>query len=95
MTISGGEHLPDDPTTIGDRDVRAWHSRSGQWLVRVSAALASRLQWAGFASGWPRAHLALLGFVLVLTAALIVGRPSAGWGSLVRRVGSKQPARAA
>lgn len=37
----------------------------------------------------------LLGFVLVLTAALIVGRPAAGWGSLVRRVKAKQPARAA
>jgi drug/metabolite transporter (DMT)-like permease len=37
----------------------------------------------------------LLGFVLVLTAALIVGRPAAGWGSLVRRVNAKQPARAA
>lgn len=36
----------------------------------------------------------LLGFVLVLTAALIVGRPAAGWGSLVRRARTKAPARA-
>ena len=75
MPDSTRPRTPDD--TIGARDLTAWHTRFGQWLVGVFAGLArvSRPAARRVAS-WSSAHLAFVVFAvvaLVVMAVLVEG----------------------
>lgn len=66
---------PDD--TIGARDLTAWHTRSGQWLVGVFAGVARASRPAARrVVSWSSAHVAFVVFALVallVMAALVDG----------------------
>ncbi|HET7800774.1 MAG TPA: phosphatase PAP2 family protein [Humibacillus xanthopallidus] len=66
---------PDD--TIGARDLTAWHTRFGRWLVSVFTALARTVRpAAGRVVDWSAAHLAFVIFAVVslgLMALLVEG----------------------
>ena len=66
---------PDD--TIGARDLTAWHTRVGRWLVDVFAALARASSPAAQrVASWSSAHLAFVVFAvtaLVVMVALVEG----------------------
>jgi undecaprenyl-diphosphatase len=68
-------HTPDD--TIGARDLTAWHTRLGRWLVGVFAAVARASRpTARRVSSWSAAHVAFVVFTvvaLVVMAALVEG----------------------
>ncbi|GAA2741098.1 hypothetical protein GCM10009868_05860 [Terrabacter aerolatus] len=61
---------PDD--TIGDRDLTAWRSRFGRWLVGVFAGLARASRPAARrVASWSSAHLAFVVFAVVALVVLI------------------------
>lgn len=66
---------PDD--RIGARDLTAWHTRFGRWLVSVFTALAAAVRpAAGRVVDWSAAHLAFVVFALLslgLMALLVEG----------------------
>ncbi|WP_020142136.1 phosphatase PAP2 family protein [Terracoccus sp. 273MFTsu3.1] len=66
---------PDD--TIGARDLTAWHTRFGRWLVDVFAALARLSRPAARrVASWSSAHVAFVVFAviaLVVMVALVEG----------------------
>ena len=66
---------PDD--TIGARDLTAWHTRFGQWLVGVFAGMARASRPAARrVVSWSSAHVAFVVFAvvaLVVMAALVEG----------------------
>jgi undecaprenyl-diphosphatase len=66
---------PED--AIGGRDLTAWHTRFGRWLVSVFAALARTVRPAvGRVADWSTAHLAFVVFAAIalgLMALLVEG----------------------
>ena len=75
MPDSTRPQTPDD--TIGARDLTSWHTRFGQWLVGVFAAMARASRPAARrVASWSSAHVAFVVFAvvaLVVMAALVEG----------------------
>ncbi|WP_330474930.1 phosphatase PAP2 family protein [Terrabacter sp. C0L_2] len=75
MPDSPRSRTPDD--TIGARDLTAWHTRSGRWLVGLFAGVAHASRPAARrVVSWSSAHLAFVVFAvvaLVVMAALVEG----------------------
>ncbi|GGN01074.1 hypothetical protein GCM10009721_30330 [Terrabacter tumescens] len=75
MPDSPRSRTPDD--TIGARDLTAWRTRSGRWLVGLFAGLARASRPAARrVVSWSSAHLAFVVFAvvaLVVMAALVEG----------------------
>ena len=75
MPDSTRPQTPDD--TIGARDLTAWHTRFGQWLVGVVAGMAHASRPAARrVVSWSSAHVAFVVFAvvaLVVMAALVEG----------------------
>ena len=75
MPLPPRSRTPED--TIGGRDLTAWHTRFGRWLVSVFVALARVVRPAvGRVAAWSTANLAFVVFAviaLVLIALLVEG----------------------
>jgi undecaprenyl-diphosphatase len=62
---------PDD--TIGGRDLTAWQTRFGQWLVTTATALARMARpVVGRVASWSSAHLAFVVFAVVALVLLVL-----------------------
>src|SRR6478736_1567888 len=70
MPDSTRPQTPDD--TIGARDLTAWHTRFGQWLVGVFAALARASRPAARrVASWSSAHVAFVVFAVVAVVVMM------------------------
>ncbi|KRF35717.1 phosphatase PAP2 family protein [Terrabacter sp. Soil810] len=71
MPVPTRPPTPDD--TIGARDLTAWHTRFGRWLVDVFAALARASSPAARrVARWSSAHLAFVVFAAVALVVMVV-----------------------
>lgn len=70
MRETGRLKTPDD--TIGARDLTAWHTRLGRWLVGVFAALArAGRPVADRVVTWSSAHVAFVVFALIALVVMV------------------------
>ena len=71
MPVPTRPPTPDD--TIGARDLTAWHTRFGRWLVDVFDALARASSPAARrVARWSSAHLAFVVFAAVALVVMVV-----------------------
>ncbi|MBC9820854.1 phosphatase PAP2 family protein [Terrabacter sp. MAHUQ-38] len=70
MPETGRPQTPDD--TIGARDLTAWHTRLGRWLLSVFAALArAGRPLAERVASWSSAHVAFVVFALIALVVMV------------------------
>ncbi|WP_076262796.1 phosphatase PAP2 family protein [Intrasporangium flavum] len=70
MTEPTRRRTPDD--TIGARDLTAWHTRAGRWLVGVFTALARASRPAARrVAAWSSAHVAFVVFAVIAVLVMM------------------------